>query len=78
MDADILWIASRSSSYLQETSYGTFLEILKNYAGIKDSDDDVKGWDKLEEKLMHLFPGEVPETLPYLATLLSLKVKGNL
>ncbi|MCK5165073.1 MAG: AAA family ATPase [Desulfobacula sp.] len=78
LDADILWIASRSSSYLQETSYGTFLEILKNYAGIKDSDDDVKGWDKLEEKLMHLFPGEVPETLPYLATLLSLKVKGNL
>lgn len=76
--ADILWIESRSSSYLQETSYGSFLEILKNYAGIKDSDDDVKGWDKLEEKLMHLLPDEASDTLPYLATLLSLKIKGNL
>lgn len=77
-NADILWIESRSSSYLQETSYGTFLEILKNYAGIKNSDDDVKGWDKLEGKLTHLFPDEVPDTLPYLATLLSLKLRGKL
>jgi class 3 adenylate cyclase/tetratricopeptide (TPR) repeat protein len=78
LNADILWVESRSSSYLQETSYGTFLEVLKNYAGIKDSDDDGKGWEKLEEKLMHLFPDEVHDTLPYLATLLSLKVKGDL
>lgn len=78
LNTNILWIESRSSSYLQETSYGTFLEVLKNYVGIKDSDDDVKGWEKLEEKLMHLFPDGVHDTLPYLATLLSLKVKGNL
>jgi class 3 adenylate cyclase/tetratricopeptide (TPR) repeat protein len=74
----LLWLEGRSSSYLQETSYGTFLNILKKYAGIKDADDDIKGWNKLEEKLTRLFPEEVPDTLPYLATLLSLKVKGNL
>jgi class 3 adenylate cyclase/tetratricopeptide (TPR) repeat protein len=74
----ILWLEGRSSSYLQETSYGTFLNILKRYAGIKDADDDIKGWNKLEEKLTCLFPDEVPDTLPYLATLLSLKVKENL
>jgi predicted ATPase/class 3 adenylate cyclase len=77
-NTDLLWIEGRSSSYLQETSYGTFLELLKNYAGIKESDDDVNGWDKLEDKLNQLFPDEVPDTLPYLATLLSLKVKGSL
>ncbi|MCM2284112.1 MAG: AAA family ATPase [Desulfobacula sp.] len=74
----LLWLEGRSSSYLQETSYGTFLNILKKYAGIKDADDDINGWNKLEEKLTRLFPEEVPDTLPYLATLLSLKIKGNL
>ncbi len=77
-DTQLLWIKGRSSAYLQGTSYGTFLELLKHYANIHDTDDDVNGWNKLEHKLTQLFPDEVPDTLPYLATLLSLKVKGNL
>ena len=77
-DDDLLWIESRSLSYGQEISYWPFLDILKNFAGITDEDDDIKGWEKLEIKINRLFSDEVANTLPYLATLLSLGVKGNL
>jgi class 3 adenylate cyclase/tetratricopeptide (TPR) repeat protein len=76
--SDLLMLHSQSSLLSRETSYGTFLEILKNYSGIKDTDDSIKSWDKLEVKLNQLDPGEVVNTLPYLATILSIQVKGNL
>ncbi len=76
--SDIRWLKSQSSSYLHGTSYGTFLDLLKNFAGIKHTDTDREGWNKLEESLMLLFPEDVPEILPYLATVLSLKIRGAL
>lgn len=73
----ITWIESKSSSYLSKTTYGTFLELLKNYSGIEPSDDYIQGWDKLEDKLRDLFNNEEVEILPYLAALLSFKVKDS-
>jgi class 3 adenylate cyclase/tetratricopeptide (TPR) repeat protein len=77
-NSNLLLLHSYSSSFSRETSYGTFLDILKDYAGIEDTDNNIKSWDKLEVKLNQLNPDEVINTLPYLATILSIQVKGRL
>ncbi len=77
-DLDLLWISSQSSIFGQKTGYGTFLDLLKNFAGIRETDDDVKSWEKLEARLHQLMPEELANTLPYLATLLSIQVQRGL
>ncbi|MCA1786004.1 MAG: AAA family ATPase, partial [Desulfobacteraceae bacterium] len=76
-DMDLLWISSQSSQFGRNMGYGTFLDLLKNFAQIKETDDDVKSWEKLETRLNQLVPEEVDNTLPYLATLLSIQVRGG-
>lgn len=73
----LLWLEGRALSYGQTISYWPFLEVLKNFAGITDKHDEVIGWRKLQDKMVSLFPDEVADTLPYLATLLDMEVKGN-
>ena len=77
-DANICWLEGRTLSYSQLLGYLPFLEILKSYVGINEEDDDAESWTKLVRKIVALFPDQVAEILPYLATLLSLEVKGEL
>ncbi len=74
----LLWLEGRSLSYGQTISYWPFLEIFKSFAGITQEDDEIQGWRKLQARINRLFPDEVADTLPYLATLLAMEVKGNL
>lgn len=74
----VLWLDGRAISYSQLLSYWPFLEILKSYLGITEDDDEVASWTKLVKQVVALFPEQVGEILPYLATLLSLQVKGEL
>ena len=76
--ADICWLEGRTLSYSQLLGYWPFLEILKSYVGISEEDDDAESWTKLVRKIVALFPDQVAEILPYLATLLSLEVTGEL
>ena len=77
-DRRLLWLEGRALSYGRSISYWPFLEVLKQFAGITEEDDEIQGWQKLQARINRLFPDEVADTLPYLATLLSLEVKGNL
>ncbi len=77
-DANICWLEGRTLSYSQLLGYWPFLRILKSYVGISEEDDDAESWNKLVRKIVALFPDQVAEILPYLATLLSLQVKGEL
>ncbi|MCF8061931.1 MAG: AAA family ATPase, partial [Deltaproteobacteria bacterium] len=74
----LLWLEGRALSYGQTISYWPFLEIFKAFAGITEEDDEIQGWRKLQARINRLFPDEVADTLPYLATLLAMEVKGNL
>jgi predicted ATPase len=61
-----------------ESSYLPFLEMLKRDVSVQDDDDAASSWKKLERRVRALFsPAEVAEVLPYLATLLSLPVRGE-
>jgi len=75
---NLLWLEGRALSYGQKMSYWPFREILWQYAGIAEDDDDAEAWNKFETSITTLFPAESDEILPYLASLIGLEVKGEL
>jgi tetratricopeptide (TPR) repeat protein len=58
-------------------AYRPFQEILRGYVGINDQDTEDQAWDKLVNEITSLFQENAPEFLPYLASLLGLKVRGE-
>ncbi|MDI6754068.1 MAG: adenylate/guanylate cyclase domain-containing protein [Thermodesulfobacteriota bacterium] len=75
---DILWLEGRTLSFSQTISYWPFLEIIQADVGIIAEDNEGDCWNKLERRINMLFPDETAEILPYLATLLTLEVPGEL
>ncbi len=76
--SDVSWLEGRTLSYGQKMSYWPFREILWQYAGITEDDTDIEAWEKLEAKIVDLFPSDSAEILPYLAGLIGLEAKGDL
>ena len=54
---NLLWLEGRTLSYGQKMSYWPFREILWQYAGITEDDDDAEAWEKFETNITALFPG---------------------
>lgn len=73
----LAWLEGRTLSLGQTISYWPFQEILWEFAGIGEEDRQASAWRKLESHVRDLFPEETAEILPYLASLLSLKVGGE-
>ncbi|HEX7973235.1 MAG TPA: adenylate/guanylate cyclase domain-containing protein, partial [Anaerolineales bacterium] len=80
----LYWLEGHTLNYGQSISYWPFQEILRCYADISGSDGEEQAWEKLESKIAALFPentvGTAPtaaEILPYLASLMRLKVKDE-
>jgi class 3 adenylate cyclase/tetratricopeptide (TPR) repeat protein len=71
---NLLWLEGRAVSYGRSLSYWPFIEILKNCFDIQDDDAEGESWGKLEQGLQALFAERTPELLPYLATVLTLRV----
>ena len=71
---DLLWLEGRAVSFGRSLSYLPFIEILKNCFAITDDDTEDASWRKLEQGLTALFAERTPEVLPYLATMLALRV----
>jgi class 3 adenylate cyclase/tetratricopeptide (TPR) repeat protein len=65
----ILLREGRASASGRTTSYGPFIEILREDAGITDRDTEGEGWQKLESRVRQLFPEEADDLLPPLGTL---------
>src|SRR5262249_20239534 len=74
----VLWLEGHALSFGQPLSYWPFLTLLKSYFGITDEDTAGACWAKLERQVTALFPEQVGEVLPYLATLLGVTVQGEL
>lgn len=68
------FLEGRALSFSQGISYYPFLEIIQGDAGIGCNDLEDERWPKLENRLQELFPEDSAEILPYLATLLNLKI----
>ena len=74
---ELYWIEGKSFSFGQTISYFPFQEIIRTYAGIKEDDEEIEVWRKLESKIQDLFPDNALEILPYLATLLAIRIQGE-
>ncbi len=77
IDRGVRWLEGRALSFSQTMSYLPFLEIVRGWANIDEDDAEDESWTTLERRVTEFFPDEVAEFLPYLATLLSLDVKGE-
>jgi class 3 adenylate cyclase len=72
------WLEGRTFSFSQTISYWPFLEIIQADAGITADDAEGQRWAKLEGRIGSLFPEDPADILPYLATLLALRVPESL
>ena len=77
-DDGLLWLEGRAFSYARTISYWPFLEIIRTSAGITEDDSEGQSWTKLAARTAELFPSQAMEVLPYLGTLLGLRVEGDL
>ena len=69
-----LWLESRGISFGRSLSYWPFTEILKRCFAIEEDDTEDQSWSKLEQGVRALFAESTPEVVPYLATVLALRV----
>jgi class 3 adenylate cyclase len=75
---NVLWLEGRGLSFAKTISYFPFITILRSWASITDDDSEPQCWAKLEASLAELIPGQLDDTLPYLATLIGIEVQGRL
>ena len=68
-------LEGRTLSYGQGISYWPFQEILRQYAGINEDDNDIEASQKFVSRITELFAADTNEILPYLASLLTLHQK---
>jgi class 3 adenylate cyclase/tetratricopeptide (TPR) repeat protein len=76
--ADLRWLEGRAVSFGRNLSYLPFIEILRSCFDIADDETEALGLRKLGAGLQALFGERTPELLPYLATVLALKVPAEL
>jgi class 3 adenylate cyclase len=73
----IQWWEGHTLSFGHAISYWPFREILRQYAGITEDDSETDAWEKLERRITAIFSAETAEILPYIASLITLEVKGE-
>ncbi len=69
------WLEGSSVAYSQNLSYWPFQEMLRDFAGITEEDEEVEAWSKFEASITRLHGESAGEILPYLASLLVLEVR---
>ena len=69
-------LTGRAVSVGSGLSYHPFIELLRTWAGIKSADDEREARAKLEAALALLTPDAGPEILPFIATLMGVRLTG--
>jgi predicted ATPase len=77
-DKDVIWYEGRSISIGQTVSYCPFLDMLRTYLNLSDSDTESDIATKLKKFLTGLFPHRWEDILPFLGHLLSIKFGDEL
>jgi|GEM_PF-190172 len=73
----LLWLEGRSVSYGRTLSYWPLIEVLKQCFDIQKDDSETEIWRKLEEGLDELFMDRTQEVIPYLASVLALRMPAE-
>ena len=73
----IVWLETRALSFGQTISYLPFQGLVRKATGISEDDAEADAWRKLELGITALFAAQGAEILPYLASLLTIEVRGE-
>jgi class 3 adenylate cyclase len=70
----VTWLEGNCFSYGTEIVYGPFIQILRSWIGAEEGEAELSVRTKLRAKLGLLPASQIPDVLPHLARLLSLKL----
>jgi class 3 adenylate cyclase/tetratricopeptide (TPR) repeat protein len=70
-------LEGRAMSIGKNLSFHPITDLLKQWAAIADGDSQAVAFDKLEEAIRRVQPQETNEILPFVATLMGMKLEGK-
>ncbi|MCI0695459.1 protein kinase [candidate division KSB1 bacterium] len=70
-------LEGRALSIGQNLSYHPLIDILKNWANITEEDGEAEATSKLEKTIVKIHPEGVDEVLPFVATLMGMKLTAK-
>ena len=70
-------LEGRAISMGKNLSFHPITDLLKKWAGIADRDSEAAAFDRLEKAVRAIHPEEAHEILPFLATLMGMKLSGK-
>jgi class 3 adenylate cyclase/tetratricopeptide (TPR) repeat protein len=70
-------LEGRAISIGRNLSFHPIIDLLKQWAGIAEDDSETVRFDKLERAIRAIHPEETNEILPFVATLMGMKLRGK-
>ncbi len=70
-------LEGRALSIGTNLSYHPIIDILKGWANIKEEDSETESLTKLEHAIANIYPEEIGEIFPFVATLMGIKLTGK-
>ena len=70
-------LEGRAISIGRNLSFYPLIDLLKQWAGISEEDSEAATFDKLDRTIRAIHPEEAEEILPFVATLMGLKLQGK-
>jgi serine/threonine protein kinase/tetratricopeptide (TPR) repeat protein len=73
----VTFLQGRALSIGKNLSFHPIIDILKNWAQIKEEDSSIASAQRIENKIKEASPDEAPEVFPFIATMMGLKISGS-
>jgi len=70
-------LEGRAISMGRNLSFHPIIDLLKNWARIKEDDTETAAFEKLKSAIRNVHPKELDEILPFVATLMGMKLSGR-
>jgi class 3 adenylate cyclase len=70
-------LEGRAQSFGTNLSYHPIVDLLRKWAAIREEDGEAEAFRKLEKAIRSASPEEADETLPFIATLMGLPLRGK-
>jgi serine/threonine protein kinase/tetratricopeptide (TPR) repeat protein len=73
----VILLEGRALSIGKSLNYHLLIDLLKNWAGIKEEDSELESLSRLEAAIAGIYPEGMEEVFPFIATLMGMKLKGK-
>lgn len=73
----VTFLEGRSISIGRNLSFHPIIDLLKQWARITEDDSEMQAFDKLDRAIRSIHPTETDEILPFVATLMGMKMRGR-